>query len=305
MKKYRFNNRFKAYFQLIRPFTLLAPLMVSIFIMIASFFYSNQTEILLNVFIMKILPAGIILAILNSASNILNQITDLKTDKISKPYRPLPKKIITKKTALLICIILYSLSLIAAISINLMFFVFVVGISFFTITYSIPPRLKDKLFINQFWVGIPRGLLGILASWSVFSNPFYPLPLTIGLIAMVYLIGGSITKDITDSYADKKTGTRTLINTFGIKQAAIIAFPFMVFPFLFIPILIDVKILEPHFFFLTFLSIPTFYIFYLMIKDNSKGKHLENTKSWALMYITYFVFAFSFSLLTIAGKIII
>lgn len=304
MEKNLINNRLKAYFELVRPFTLLAPLMVSIFIMVASFFYSNQTEFLLNVLTTKIIPAGIILALLNSASNILNQITDLKTDKISKPYRPLPKKIITKKEAIIISTSLYSFSLLLAFTINYLFLIFVVSITVFTVSYSLPPRLKDKLFINQLWVGIPRGLLGILASWSVFSNPFKPLPLTIGFIAMVYLIGGSITKDITDSYADKKTGTRTLINTYGIKQAALMAFPFMVFPFLFVPILVDIKILEPHFFFLTFLSIPTCYIFYLMIKDNSKGKHLENTRSWALMYILYFVFAFSFSILTIAGKII-
>jgi len=305
MNKVTINKRLKAYFELIRPFTLLAPLMVSIFIMMASFFYSNNTESLLFVFSTKILPAGIILAILNSASNILNQITDLKTDKISKPYRPLPKKIITEKESMVISIILYLLSIALALTINITFFVFIVLIAFFTVSYSLPPRLKDKLFINQLWVGIPRGLLGILASWSVFSNPIQPLPITIGLIAMVYLIGGSITKDITDAYADKKTGTKTLINTYGIKQAALIAFPFMIFPFLFIPILINTKILEPHFFLLTFLAIPTCYIFYLMIKDNSKGKHLENTKSWALMYITYFVFAFGFSMLVIAGKIIL
>jgi len=305
MKKNSLKQKLKAYFELIRPFTLIAPLMVSIFIMMASFFYSNQTDSLIFLLVTKILPAGIVLAILNSASNTLNQITDLETDKISKPYRPLPRKIITKKETLVISILLYVLSLSLAVTINTMFFVFVACIAFFTVSYSIPPRFKDKLFINQLWVGIPRGLLGILASWSVFSNPIQPLPLTIGLIAMVFLIGGSITKDITDSYADKKTGTKTLVNTYGIKQAALMAFPFMVFPFLFIPILIDSNILESHFLWLTLLAVPTFYIFYLMIKDNSKGRHLENTASWAMMYITYFFFAFGFSVLTIAGKTIL
>ncbi len=297
-------KKIKSYMELFRPFTLLAPLIVSVSIMIASFFYSNHNDIFTNL-IYLIIPAGIILALLNGASNTLNQITDLKTDKISKPYRPLPKKTISIKEAKIITAILYTLSITFSFFINANFFLFVLLITFFTVTYSIKPRFKDKLFINQLWVGIPRGLLGILASWSVYSNPLQPLPLAIGLIAMVFLIGGSITKDITDCDADKKTGTKTLINTYGIKESAILVFPFMLFPFVFIPILIDSMLIEPHFFLLTFLAIPSCYIFYLMIKDSSKRKRLENTSSWALMYITYFFFAFGFSVLTIAGKIII
>jgi len=40
-----------------------------------------------------------------------------------------------------------------------------------------------------------------------------------------------------------------------------------------------------------------------MIRDEKKGKRLENTSSWALMYITCFFLAFGFSVLTIAGQI--
>ena len=81
-------------------------------------------------------------------------------------------------------------------------------------------------------------------------------------------------------------------------------FPFMFFPFAFIPILIDSGILAPQFFILTFLSIPSAYIFYLMIKDSKKQRRLENTPSWSLMYITYFFLAIGFSIITITGNII-
>ena len=121
---------------------------------------------------------------------------------------------------------------------------------------------------------------------------------------MFFLIGGSITKDITDSEADKKTGTKTLVNTYGLKQSALMVFPFMFFPFLFIPLLIEGGLLSPQFFILTFLSIPSAYVFYLMIKDSKKGKHLENTSSWALMYVTYFFLAFGFSMITIVGPVV-
>jgi len=298
------NDRLKAYIELVRPFTLLAPVIVSICIMIASYRYNNITNDLTNLILTVILPASISLAILNGASNALNQVTDLKSDKISKPYRPIPKGIVSAKEAMIIATIFYAISISIAFLINPMFLLFVLSITFFTVTYSLPPRCKDILFINQLWVGIPRGLLGILASWSVFGNSLQPLPITIGFLAMFFLIGGSITKDITDSEADKKTGTKTLVNTYGLKQSALMSFPFMFFPFAFIPILIDSGILQPQFFILTLLTVPSVYIFYLMIKDSKKGKHLENTPSWALMYVTYFFLAFGFSIITITGQVI-
>jgi 4-hydroxybenzoate polyprenyltransferase len=120
---------------------------------------------------------------------------------------------------------------------------------------------------------------------------------------MFFLIGGSITKDITDSEADKKTGTRTLINVYGVKNAAFMVLPFMFFPFAFIPILIDSGILESYFWLLTFLTIPSYLIFHLMVRDKSKSRFFENTSSWTMMYVTYFVFALCFSVLTIQGSI--
>ena len=302
MRKIKINNRFKSFFDLIRPFTLLAPIIVSTCFMIASFFYSHRTDDLLSIFWNTIIPASFTLAIVNAASNALNQYTDVKTDKISKPYRPIPRGDITKKEAIIVSILFYSLAIFLSSFVNVMFTLFVLLIVGFSITYSIPPRIKDILFLNQLWVGIPRGLLGILASWSVFGNALTPLPITIGLIAMSFLIGGSITKDIIDCEADKKNGSRTLVNTFGTKKAALIALPFMFFPFVYIPILIDVGILDSYLWLLTFLAIPGFLIFRMMVKNEKKVRILENTSSWTLMYITYFIFAFGFSALTIFGS---
>jgi len=296
MEKTVVKQRIKAYLDLIRPFTLLAPIIVSTCIMIASFVYNDGTGNLFTICWTTIVPASFALAILNGASNALNQITDLEGDKISKPYRPIPRGDIAIKQALVVSISMYVVAILLSLIVNPMFIIFIFLIVSFTITYSIPPRLKD--------VGIPRGLLGILASWSVFGNAIQPLPIAIGLIAMSFLIGGSITKDITDSVADKKTGTHTLVNTFGVKKAAIMAFPFMFFPFIMIPMLIDMGILDLPLLLLTLLAIPSYFIFRLMIKDDSKAKHLENTSSWTLMYVTYFFFAFGFSVLTIIGQTI-
>lgn len=298
------KKRVKGFIDLIRPFTLLAPVIVSICIMIASFFYNKRTDDLFVTLWGTILPASFALALLNGASNAINQVTDLKADKISKPYRPIPRGDVSIFEAKIISLILYLSTILLSIFVSVTFTMFVLLIVMFTVTYSLPPRLKDYLFLNQLWIGIPRGLLGILASWSVFGNVLGPLPLAIGLIAMFFLIGGSITKDITDSEADKKTGTRTLINVYGVKNAAFLSFPFVFFPFAYIPILISSGILQPYLWLLTFLAIPGYFVFHLMIKHDKKDRLLENTPCWTLMYITYFVFAFSFSALTILTSII-
>jgi len=300
----KLKQRIMSYIDLIRPFTLLAPIIVSICIMIASFFYNKIATDLFAALWGTIIPASFTLALLNGASNALNQVTDLKADKISKPYRPIPRGTVSIFEAKVISLILYLSTVLLSIFVSVIFTVFILLIVIFTITYSLPPRLKDYLFLNQLWIGVPRGLLGVLASWSVFGNALDSLPLTIGFIAMFFLIGGSITKDIVDSEADKKTGTRTLINTYGVKNAAFLSFPFMFFPFVYIPILISSGILHPYLWLLTFLAIPVYFVFHLMVKHDKKDRLLENTPCWTLMYITYFVFAFGFSTLTVIASII-
>lgn len=298
------KNRTRGFLDLIRPFTLLAPLLISMCIITASYFYNDISGNLLLLFFTIILPASLSLALINGASNVLNQMTDISTDKISKPYRPLPKGVISLKEAKITTFLLYSLAILISYFIHIEFFLITSIIVLFTITYSVPPRFKKRLFINQFWIAIPRGLLGILASWSVFGNPLQPLPLVIGAIAMFYLLGGSITKDVTDSVADKITGTKTLVNTFGTKKAALMVMPIMFTPFLMIPLMIQTNLLTATFWPLTFFAIPCVFICYIMIKnDVRKIGNLENTSSWALMYVTYLFFALSFSSIIIVDSV--
>jgi len=292
---------------LFRPFTLLAPFIVSSSIMVAClvFFYYKGVAIEENWWI-TVGQASLTIALVNAASNSLNQATDIDADKISKPYRPIPRGVIKAEGAQSLAYILYLFALLRAVTINVWFGAFIFFIMMFTVTYSLPPRMKKYLFVNQIWIAIPRGMLGILAAWSVFGSEYMfsePTPWVIGLIATTYLIGGMSTKDITDSEADKKTGTRTMINTFGTRKTAIMCFPFMIAPFLLIPIFIDLNLIDGYLMPLTLIAAFSVLILYLMARK-TESKTLENVHAWSIMYLQYIFFALGFSLLTIFQKIL-
>ena len=293
--------KFRAYCDLLRPFTLVAPFFVSMFIMFASLIYNDKFAATPDWWII-IAQASLTLAFLNGASNALNQATDLEGDKISKPYRPIPLGLVTVEEAQSIAYIFYLFALLRAVTINTWFGIFVFLIMLFTVTYSLPPRMKRFLFLNQVWIAIPRGFLGILASWSVFGDPFQKEPLLIGGIALVFFIGAMTTKDIVDAKADKTTGIHTLINTFGIKKAAFLSLPFLVIPFIAVPFLVQYGYLNAYLLPLTIFIIPAFLVFYFMV-EQGESKTLENVQAWSLMYVTYLFYAVGFSSLIILGEV--
>jgi 4-hydroxybenzoate polyprenyltransferase len=103
--------KIRVYLELLRPFTLLAPLIVSSSVMIASLVNSGTTDLSFVSLLWTILSASFCFALLNGASNVLNQATDWKEDALSKPYRPIPKGIITSKEAYKVSFLLYSVAL--------------------------------------------------------------------------------------------------------------------------------------------------------------------------------------------------
>jgi len=296
------NKKLRGIIELLRPFTLLAPIIVSSSVMIASLIYSGKADISFLTIVVTVIPASICFALLNGASNALNQATDFKEDKLSKPYRPVPKGVITQKEAQNISFVLFIFAMLLSLTINMTFSLFVLAIAFFSITYSLPPRIKKFLFLNQLWVAIPRGFLGILGSWSVFGNPFQNPPLAIGCIAAIFLFGGTSTKDILDAEADKRAGTKTLVNVLGVKKTALISFVFMSSAFALIIPLIMLNILEAYLFPLALLVVFSFLIFWLMI-HNRKNEKRENTSSWTLMYATYMAYLLLFLPLIYFGSI--
>ena len=89
--------RARGVIDLFRPFTLLAPFIVSASIMVASLIHGGGT--IPSNWWATVGQASFTIAVVNAASNSLNQATDVEADKISKPYRPIPKGIVKPAAA--------------------------------------------------------------------------------------------------------------------------------------------------------------------------------------------------------------
>ena len=128
-------KKIRGYIDLLRPFTLLAPFIVSMSIMVASLMYNYRYEDLTITSDWWIIvgQAGLTIALVNAASNTLNQATDVAADKISKPYRPIPMGIIRADSAQSLAYILYLFALLRAITINVWFGIFIFLIMVFTV----------------------------------------------------------------------------------------------------------------------------------------------------------------------------
>lgn len=294
---------------LVRPFTLLAPIIGGIcggLMGWASkypfpendlpFIYFNHDFPFIQYHdgFLTLLIGATTLAILNAASNSINGVYDVEIDKINKPYRPIPSGIVTKDEARTLAWILYPLVLFRATLLDReaessgFFGFFVLLIMLITIAYSVPPiRLKKRLWVSNITIAFTRGLLGFVAAWSIFGDPFSDLtPWLIGGVMAIFLVGAITSKDFTDMKGDEKHGIRTLPIAYGPSKAAIISGPFFVVPFVLVLFGVEFEVLELGTIWLVLLAIWGVIIGLLMQTTATHPvKTFENSPIWVNMYL--------------------
>jgi 4-hydroxybenzoate polyprenyltransferase len=327
-KKANYAPKIRGILDLFRPFTLLAPLVGGIaaalmalaidplpkfegrFILNGAFIgpeFSWSYPFVYWEFPLLELLAGVSsLMLVNAGSNVLNQVYDIKIDRINKPYRPIPSKIITLDEARTVAWVLYLVTLWRAAAVSSGAFLFLILIiMLITIFYSIPPvRLKKRLFISNLSIAFARGMLGFAAGWCIFGDPFNPTPWLIGMVMSIYLIGAVTTKDFTDIKGDKKFGMRTLPVEFGKKTAINISAPFFVSPFILIPLGIWRGHLIESTMNMIVLIVWGVYIVVLLYKfADTPDKKFENTPVWLHMYFMLMAIQLGFCLIYIQNAL--
>lgn len=251
-------------------------------------------------------------AVLNAASNALNQIYDREIDAVNKPKRPLPSGRLPLREAWMFTIAAY------AVALALAWFVepgasaapgsgrhecfwIVVAAALITIIYSVPPfRTKRFGIWANVTIAIPRGVLLKVAGWSSVKTIFGLEPWYIGAIFGLFLLGASTTKDFADMEGDARGGCRTLPIMYGVRRAAWMISPSFVVPFLMISAGAWAGILTGDFILLQGLAAVMtaygVYVCYLMLRKPEDLAVEENHVSWAHMYRMLFVAQLGFAI---------
>lgn len=219
--------------RLARPFTLLAP-MVGIASGAVCAFGASDGDI--GTRLVPVIAASVCAGILNAASNALNQLTDLESDRWNKPDRPLVTGALARWQATTFSALAYAVALVPTWWIGRgaghpVFWLFAAaGVA--TLVYSLPAlgRTKARGLLANLTIAIPRGVLLKVAGWAVVASIATPEPWVVGTVFGLFLVGAASTKDFADIEGDRRDGCRTLPVVLGPRRAAQRVVPFLVLP---------------------------------------------------------------------------
>lgn len=294
----------KPYVELGRPFTLIAPALGFVSGSVTAI-GAEPREPWSWPLVAYPLIGALMAAVLNSASNALNQIYDLEIDRINKPKRPLPSGRLTLREAWAFTWMNYALALwlawlVAPGGRRECFWIVLVAAAI-TFVYSAPPLRTKRLGIwANVTIAVPRGVLLKVAGWSAVKTIAGAEPWYIGAIFGLFLLGASTTKDFADIEGDRRGGCRTLPIQYGVTRAAWMISPSFVVPFLMIPVGAETGLLTGDYLLLHVLglSMTTYgvYVCYLMLRRPEDLAVEENHVSWTHMYRMMFVAQIGFAL---------
>ena len=287
----------KEYIQLARPFTLIAPALGFVSGSITAI-GAYPAEPWTMAVLMPPIIGAFMAAMLNAASNALNQIYDLEIDRVNKPARPLPSGRLSIRDAWVFTWISYAIALVLAWFVapdgrHECFWIVLVA-AILTFAYSVPPvRTKRHGIWANITIAVPRGLLLKVAGWSAVKTVIGVEPWFIGAIFGLFLLGASTTKDFSDMEGDAADGCRTLPIIYGVRKAAWLISPSFVLPFMLINVGVLTGILTGNALLLHLLGITMTlyggYVLYLMLRKPEELAVDANHVSWAHMYRMMFV----------------
>lgn len=286
------SPQLRALIDLVRPFTLLAPLFGGIFgclIAIKCFGLPWSYDTLGH-----IVYVAVTLMFLNAGSNTLNQWSDIREDRVNKPYRPLVTGLVKMNEAYWIGVFFFGIAIFRALLVGPMFAMFVCLIALFSFTYSLGPRIKSWPLFGNLWIGIPRGALGLLAAFSAFAWPPNPMVIGVTVFLVFYTTGAITTKDIPDMKGDKKAGVVNLVTGYGVKMAMAIS-AIVIFCGLGLLYLMLVPHWQPMVAVCLVGSVVTVLMFWINPRRDTAA--FENSPAWVAQYITImmvFIFLYVF-----------
>src|SRR5262245_47813007 len=298
-------GRLKVYLDFARPFTLLPPALGVVSGAVTAWGAGHLKPHVTWGLVMPVVYGALMAAVLNAASNAINQIYDLAIDRVNKPKRPLPAGTMTMGEAwgftLATFVLAWVLAWLASPDGRRECFWSVLFTGGLVWAYSAPPfrTTRHGIWANL-TIAIPRGLLLKVAGWSTVKTVMGVEPWFIGAIFGLFVLGASSTKDFADIEGDRAGGCETLPILYGVKKAAWIIAPFFVLPFALIPIGVRTGLLTGNPRLLDLLAVTLvaygIYTVYLLVRRPEELAFTENHPSWTHMYMMMMVAQIGFAL---------
>ncbi len=188
---------------------------------------------------LAILAGAAMAALLNVASNAVNQIFDIEIDRVNKPKRPLPRGELSIDAAWIVAAVSAAAALALAWLLNPTTFWIVLVTAILVYAYSGPPfRTKRFWWAANPTIAIPRGSLLFVAGWTAVDGDQRLGSALLWVLAAMYglfILGAATTKDYADMKGDAAEGCVTLPIRFGVRRSVWITAPFLVLPWLLLP----------------------------------------------------------------------
>lgn len=205
----------------------------------------------------EILLAALSAAFTAAGGNIINDVFDVKIDKINRPDRPLPAGDISKNAALNYYLIIN----LAAFSFAALINVYSLVIVLFSVTliFFYCYHFKKVILVGNIVVSFLTGLAFLYGGVAVGNSSAGIIP---GIFAFLANLIREVVKDMQDIEGDKKNGVITLPQKYGISMGVTVAriFTVLIVLFTFVPFIWEIYNIE--FFIIVMVSTNPLYLYF-------------------------------------------
>lgn len=215
-----------SYIKITRPLNVV----ITFFVVVVAILISQTEQTSFYILLLSSMAASLVAA----AGNIINDIFDIETDKISHQNRVLVLGEITKKQAWYLYIILNITSILLALSLSSILFVIVFFTILLLIIYS--AYLKQQPLVGNLIIASITGLTFIYGGYAS-GNPLAAIVPAVFAFLINFI--REIVKDIQDIEGDLKLNYKTFPIRFGIDKSkqlivliTLILIGFSVYPYL-------------------------------------------------------------------------
>ena len=203
------TTKILSYIKITRPINVL----ITFFVVVVAILISQKAQTDL----FTILLASIAASLVTAAGNIVNDIYDIESDKISHPNRVLVLGKISKKEAWIEYIFLNSFSIIISVTLSVKLFIIVIATIILLYIYS--STLKKLPLFGNVTIALLTGLAFIYGGFAS-GNPVAAI--VPAVFAFLINLIREIVKDIQDIEGDTKAGVITFPIKFGFQRSKIL-----------------------------------------------------------------------------------